>query len=288
MELQTIQKSTRALKKSGGQVVSCRIKASFSKVVNLESGEDIYAVQTEDKVFTPLSVTVGRESFEQLSVKETGSRVELDLSHGTVVDCCLQKAEKKNTGEWKRGLEEIVSVMAKSGSLCEAAVNRLWGSVTLPSPWQSRGRSTLEYALDPMKEGCLKRTAYELSSLSGLGPGLTPAGDDFLVGVLAFCRYWPEEWCTEFTAALKAALEERGRRTSWLSQALLTCAFDSEFALPIHRVFKAEDQESLIGAAAKVIAWGHTSGSDTLGGIVWMAARAMGGTSRILQNGRRI
>lgn len=275
MNLQAIKKSAGVSARSREPAVFCKIKASFSKVINLESGGDIYAVQTEDSVFTPLSVTVERESFERLSHSGAGGTVELDLSHAGTVECRLQKAGEKKTGEWSRKLEESVFAMAKSGSLLEAAVDRLWRTVLFPAPWQLKGRRILEDARRHLEEGGTERAAYVLSGLSGLGPGLTPAGDDFLLGLLAVCRYWPEEWCKDFIAALKAALAERGVRTSWLSQALLKAAFDGEFALPIHHLFQAEDRKSLISTAAKVIVWGHTSGSDTAGGIVWMTARVL-------------
>lgn len=275
MELQAIRKGAKGLRRSEGRVVSCQIKASFSKVVNLESGKEIYGIHTEDKVFTPLSVTVDLESFMRLRLKGTGSRVEVDLSHAQLIDCRLQRAREGKTAKWGEDLEGIATVMAKRGSLLEAAMDGLWLSVGSPAPWQSRGRCILENALAFMKEGCPERAAYALSDLSGLGPGLTPAGDDFLLGVLAVCRCWPKEWFGGFTAALKAALEEGEVGTTWLSQALLTHGFDGEFALPIHRLFKAEGGKDLMSAAINVLAWGHTSGSDTMGGVVFMTERAL-------------
>src|SRR5208283_2191325 len=102
-----------------------------------------------------------------------------------------------------------------------------------------------------------------LEALVGLGPGLTPAGDDFLVGVLmAFPRTPPR-------AALEVALfgtTPAGRTLLWLALRRSFPAYLVAFAKSIARSDSMEEVDAAVRAAC---AHGETSGSDALAGFCW-------------------
>lgn len=105
-------------------------------------------------------------------------------------------------------------------------------------------------------------------ALAGLGPGLTPAGDDYLVGVLLALRAIPSRtaWPLGSPDILKAA----SGRTSALSMALLGAAARGEAARPWHALVWAlarAEAGKVFGAAARVRRLGHSSGSWTLAGF---------------------
>jgi len=103
--------------------------------------------------------------------------------------------------------------------------------------------------------------------LAGLGPGLTPAGDDFLCGAmlwawLAHCE--PGPLC-------RLLAEAAAPRTTALAAALLRRAALGECSAPWHvllAALRAGDGDALRPAVEGVLAQGHTSGADALAGFL--------------------
>lgn len=105
--------------------------------------------------------------------------------------------------------------------------------------------------------------------LVGLGPGLTPAGDDFLGGVMIALRWLREDALAGRIAAWVLPLARA--RTSKISRAHLRCAADGEGAAALHDLLAAFGSSQRGRLAAPVDALdsiGHSSGWDALAGIV--------------------
>ncbi len=110
------------------------------------------------------------------------------------------------------------------------------------------------------------------AQLAGLGEGLTPAGDDFLSGVM-LCAWLahpdPARYC-------QTLLEASSDRTTMLSAAFLRSAASGECSAAWHRLLgamKAGSDELLDRAAHGVLSFGHTSGADALAGFAWIGLR---------------
>jgi hypothetical protein len=114
--------------------------------------------------------------------------------------------------------------------------------------------------------------ANEASQLIGLGPGLTPSGDDYLGGVLVALR-----WVGRGAQAdsLWRWLEPRlAGRTSEISAAHLAAAAGGEVHEALHELLEhlsAWQVPDLHPTLARLDAVGHTSGWDALAGIVAVA-----------------
>jgi len=116
--------------------------------------------------------------------------------------------------------------------------------------------------------------------LAGLGPGLTPAGDDFLVGLLAALyafgpRSTKPRWAALQTYASQIATVAAPRTTK-LSAAWLACAGAGAFGEKWHHLICALNGDNLsavIASANGILATGATSGADALGGFLfgWQA-----------------
>jgi hypothetical protein len=100
--------------------------------------------------------------------------------------------------------------------------------------------------------------------LLGLGPGLTPAGDDCLVGWLAGAWTAGAAGRRLVGALGPALLKEAARRTGPLSSAFLAAALVGEVAEPVSRFVAVPDAERL----ESLLALGATSGADLLGGYL--------------------
>ncbi|MFI6937831.1 DUF2877 domain-containing protein [Streptomyces sp. NPDC050418] len=108
-------------------------------------------------------------------------------------------------------------------------------------------------------------------ALLGLGPGLTPAGDDFLTGA-ALIAALPGSALGALIPVLQDVLDTHPERTTDLSLATLREATDGRAraeVLDVLRLLADEaDPQQLDVPVRKVLAVGHTSGSDTLSGLI--------------------
>jgi hypothetical protein len=107
--------------------------------------------------------------------------------------------------------------------------------------------------------------------LAGLGPGGTPAGDDFLVGVMAAI------WLLGDEAQAPAIAETAAPRTSALSAAFLRAAGRGELIAPWHALLaalSAGDVVEVEKAAMQVESFGASSGADALDGFI-LAGRTL-------------
>lgn len=122
----------------------------------------------------------------------------------------------------------------------------------------------LSAALHTGEAPALRAAAHRLA---GLGPGLTPAGDDILIGVQSVltCSGHP------LSAVLPDAI--RGRTTE-LSQALLRCAGDGAYLGEVGAVLRALGRGADLDRPwARLAAVGHTSGAALgVGMLIGVAA----------------
>ena len=120
--------------------------------------------------------------------------------------------------------------------------------------------------------------------LAGLGPGLTPSGDDVLGGFAAIMALLSTQLSTDFRSrkhiASKIASEAKPRTTK-LSGALLEFASRGEVSeqlgtLLLTLMLPDEEFETVFKAADHVLAFGASSGGDTLLGML-LGLRALEG-----------
>ena len=110
--------------------------------------------------------------------------------------------------------------------------------------------------------------------LIGLGPGLTPAGDDFLGGYLAG-RFAQSPGGSRDPSVLKftSLLVPYAGGTGRVAQAFLRRALAGNFSEYIADLARAavsgeEDEKRLLELAEKVLEFGATSGADALAGFL--------------------
>ena len=120
----------------------------------------------------------------------------------------------------------------------------------------------------PPDAGDTDALASYAGGLAGLGPGLTPSGDDVLMGWLhaLFVLYPPEE----ARASAEVIAVSAAPRTTTLSAAWLYAAAAGEAGGLWHLVVESArtgDEPGLRDAIARILATGHTSGADALAGF---------------------
>lgn len=103
--------------------------------------------------------------------------------------------------------------------------------------------------------------------LLGLGEGLTPAGDDCVLGALAAIHRLAPEWLGENGTHRDRLAAAAGTRTTDVARDFLVEALEGRFAEPVLDLLTARTEELANRAARDLLALGGTSGADTLMGI---------------------
>jgi hypothetical protein len=136
------------------------------------------------------------------------------------------------------------------------------GAYTIPSLLQATCRLRLRDVIISVK------------SLIGLGHGLTPSGDDFLVGYIAGL------WCTtranpsrmRFLTALGSELSEVSQNTNKISCTYLRSAAKGHVSEPIAKLAQqlnqANDMSNLKATTQTALQVGYTSGRDGVLGLL--------------------
>ncbi|GAA4227144.1 hypothetical protein FHR32_000179 [Streptosporangium album] len=132
-------------------------------------------------------------------------------------------------------------------------------------------------AADLLSEGCaqasLVRGVMAAEQLVGLGPGLTPSGDDMLAGLLVALRHLGAAagvpravWLAGWLAAA-VTFDARGRTTP-ISATLLHCAARGEASGEVLAVLRGlAGRQALDPALHRLLRLGHTSGADLAWGL---------------------
>jgi len=109
-----------------------------------------------------------------------------------------------------------------------------------------------------------------VKALVGLGEGLTPSGDDFLVGLLAVLHVTGFLPCSAASPVHAQFCQCIRLGTSQLSGEFLRCAFEGHFAEPLVmlvRALCALETDAWPAHAATLATVGHSSGVDAMVGI---------------------
>jgi len=141
--------------------------------------------------------------------------------------------------------------------------------------------AALARLVEMLGDGALAAEAYRaaMSPLVGLGPGLTPTGDDVLVAVLATARRLAADELLSAAAAARLAevvAEIPAGVTTPVAHRLLTEAAAGRFPAPLARLVEAlgdpsVGHDALAELVARLVAIGAHSGADWLAGVVALA-----------------
>jgi len=139
----------------------------------------------------------------------------------------------------------------------------------------ARVSSTIIEAGRAMLDQDITQVARVGKDLIGLGPGLTPSGDDFLGGMFfaahSLKMAYPEDFYWE-DEGLKDLIDWARPRTHPISYAVLHDLVLGHGPEPLHEVVRSllmgHDLECLMAAVARLLRIGHSSGWDILAGLL--------------------
>ena len=226
-----------------------------------------------------------------LRLPDAGVAVDLSAAarwQGAVAAVCVQD---RATACRLRALRAVLCERAPRQGVALALLPGANAMTSLEQALASRLSQLLPTLAQATRDRDLVAMAVSAQRLVGLGPGLTPAGDDFLAGWLA--ALWSQAALdSDLLTLLRpfgTALAPAVRRVHAISRQMLDEAARGCFSQILVEVTLALAGEGDLGqAAAGALAHGHSSGADALCGLLfgyepaslpcadeWHAARAV-------------
>jgi len=138
------------------------------------------------------------------------------------------------------------------------------GAQALRAPAGARARRALSRGI---AAGNARAFADAACALIGFGEGLTPAGDDCVLGALASLHRLVPGWLPAHPDQRDRLAEAARTRTTDLARDFLLEALDGRFAEPVLALLTALSDGLAGDAAVRLLAMGATSGADTLCGV---------------------
>lgn len=177
--------------------------------------------------------------------------------------------------DWFPILQKVLALDAPENSLGRLPFLHQARTRSVKHSKTSFSESFLQAASSPawtlcqgLVQGDLEAIQNGAAALAGLGPGLTPAGDDFILGAaLATWLVYPFEVAEPLVAVMSAIAVPY---TTVLSAAWIRAAARAEAGKRWHNLFDAlatKDGTRFEECLRSLAAAGHTSGSDALAGF---------------------
>lgn len=257
--------------------------ATFERSCYLDLDGSIVALVSPPLLNGPLNIVVGPPgdfSFQQWRIGMTARAdpsslqledgIEIDLARAHIWDATLMPWDEVEAATLRTSLDIVrrtVLQEAPEGSFA----HYLPGSGERGSgadPLRYRAHDGMTQLQAGLRERAQQDVAGGARKLAGLGPGLTPSGDDVLVGALVALTVWPPSNLAGFRQAIVDAVPGH---TTRISTAYLEAAARGEASEAWHRllaVLPQTDRGEVVAAARRLMAFGETSGADMLSGFL--------------------
>jgi uncharacterized protein DUF2877 len=273
---------------------SAEVAAVFDRSFYLRSGDTFICIASSEVGNGPLTLVADNRSFRPLPLGvRPGQAAFITEQHVQIDECVglsLDHCEPWRAPPWPIPLSSARLI----GTFEQFAAR-------FPSPPRTRargGRGDERQSYQPgfetlarnafrtrlanfekwLSDGCNPAWPDAVHGLIGLGPGLTPAGDDCLVGALALLDALGE--CNAYAALARTLADVPPTLTSPLSHCFLRAAAARHVGESLHRAVSSIITGNAGAAVAALRTIGHSSGWDMLAGIA-TALRAVVATPEL-------
>ncbi|GAB4459356.1 MAG: hypothetical protein Kow0070_14220 [Anaerolineales bacterium] len=179
----------------------------------------------------------------------------------------------KTTAAW-RAVWEALNARQIQTKADIVAQNLFRNDTNLPAGVSRIASASLQTLINSARRLDPAPAAPALNALIGLGAGLTPSGDDLLVGFLAglWCSVAEDAERLAFLAKLGEAVSALSARTNDISRTYLLHAargkVSSRLLALAEALSRGEESARLLAAAEAAMQTGHTSGMDAVTGLL--------------------
>ena len=259
-----------------------RILASFDRSCYLETAEgQLVAALAEPLGRGAFALTVrGTPPFATLHPEDTVTvepgllvtgEIRIDLTQAALWDPAIPALAEPGD-EGIAALRDFLRTNAPEEGLSRALFDTVDTGNSALLAQGRRALARLRVGLDGADAAALTEGA---GLLAGLGPGLTPSGDDVLAGILLALRVWPERAGPLGPRIASALLVGTAApRTGRISRAYLWAARQGHAADSWHDLIRALPGPAGVAApASRILETGETSGADMLAGFLFGGMR---------------
>lgn len=225
--------------------VDISFHSKFKKTINFNVNNKIIAFQDKDLPLTPYSVKTKNFTLD-IGVEHVRELLRIDLKKdNSLIDLKIDGSILINKVSLSKNIKKfLVSNTSKSEILSaiftDDTNNPFWGIVTDPET--------------------------NLYKYIGLGNGLTPAGDDFIIGFI-LGKYLLKKVTPKFKNKLRTIVNAKDA-TNDISRQFLNAAIDGYFnEFIIELVNSIKDSKSILSSLSKISGIGASSGLDLLSGL---------------------
>jgi hypothetical protein len=258
------------------------VHSVFNKVINLDIEGDLYSITAKNVPKTPYSISLPLSDLTKLNIFEDQASLldESKLKIGKSLSCDIKDASIWSPKSKENTVEIMQSEKSLSGSINNYGkpsgmkpILDLFGETTSEDNiFSKKARMILKKLLS---DNLNKKTVLEeTSKLVGLGPGLTPSGDDLLCGVLAtlFLLRLPDEANYASQSISNHILKVGQKQTNSISNSFLkhySCGMIDETFDNLMIALENNSEPQLDEAVEKICSFGHSSGTDLAIGVLF-------------------
>lgn len=267
MQTQYIVKSTNYIMDILNSNSPVKIHSVYENTVNLIVNNQILALQTHNTVISPISLITDANSFNI----NLNSKIYINNSCIFIDNFCFDYSKteiidsKMHKNTFNISCDMLIQAIYKADF---SGFNAIFSSKTdIKDNFLilNAAKNKIDTCTSELLNKNFENSSDILSSLIGLGIGLTPSGDDFLCGVLAGCIFDNLEKHS-FVKLLKKQIQNNLQNTNDISRAFLSCSLNDNFSTPVLNLPYFKSPDEVYDNFKKI---GHSSGIDTLCGIYY-------------------
>lgn len=253
------------------------VHSVFSHTINVSGPYGLLALQSMNSYETPFSVVLclSDQMFERLNVS-LNQRVKGDKKF---ISFCNIKIALQGCQSWKSiinhqekvvpaellfYIHQVIMENIALSDVAKAIENKADSVLSMAL------RSKIRKSEQLLRNGMTQLAMDQFIGLIGLGKGLTPSGDDFLVGFLSVLwRLISVDH--EPLLSLRTTIRQHSTKTNDISSMFLIKACEGEFSRPIVNLLatKEIDVKRIQKFVGVIMDLGHSSGVDLLCGIYY-------------------
>lgn len=261
------------------------VHSAYERTINLMIDGQLIALQVKGSPVSPISVILPLDSTEirNLDAREgqeiilEGSNIVIGKTAITfdastaVYDGYLNKYNFN--ADMKHLIKSIIEKAHRGGFSFLTNPSKVPEDLVL-----SYVKQKLKTVITLIHDDKTEAAAEAISSLIGVGTGLTPSGDDFITGILSAFSAFPETFDEDIVEQVRNSVSLHLQNTNEISMAFIKCALDNQFSVPVISLYQWLCSENGLPETRKsqsdeilqsFLAIGHSSGIDTLTGIWW-------------------
>ncbi len=241
--------------------ISGRVHSVFEHAVNLELNETLLTLLADKNANIPDSIVVSQKDFALLKNIQAQDEILLTNKKIKIAEIEIDFTNSQN-------FENNFSASELATSQEIENRRKLFGFYhELPE----RAEKKFDDILKAIKNQDILACENILKTLIGLGSGLTPSADDALLGISATLEFFNKCGINVLDNFADMLYKLSENRTTDVSRKYFKCACQKRYSLPLINVVRSLFENNFkfdYPALAKLLNTGHSSGKDTMRGIL--------------------